>query len=151
MTVSLRPEQPSDELFIRDLVFETIAIELGASEWPEPMRSNLLQMQYAARRHARLRQGQSFIVESDGNAAGWVVLASLPDGMQLVEIMILPALRGQGIGSEAIRTILSTATGSVRLSVNRMNPGAIRLYKRLGFRKSGEDDVQFFMEHPLNA
>ena len=151
MTVTLRPEQPSDEPFIRNLVLETVAIELGAEAWPEPMRSDLLQMQYAARRHARLDAGQSFIVQAGGAASGWVVLAPMEDGVHLVEIMILPALRGKGIGSAAIREVFSTATGPVRLTVNRMNHGAIRLYERLGFRRTGEDEVQFFMERPPSA
>ena len=103
-------------------------------------------MQYSARRHARLRAGQSFIVQADGTDVGWVVLAELPDAIQLVEIMVLPELRGKGIGSEAIRGIPAEGKGPLRLTVNRMNPGAIRLYERLGFRRAGEDDVHFFME-----
>ena len=150
VNVSLRPEQPSDGLFIRNLVLETVAIELEAAAWPEPMRTNLLEMQYAARRHARLQSGESFIVESDGASAGWVILRALPDHTHLIEIMIVPAQRGKGIGSTAIRGILSAAASPVRLTVHRMNPGAIRLYERLGFRRTGEDDVQFFMEYQPN-
>jgi ribosomal protein S18 acetylase RimI-like enzyme len=103
-------------------------------------------VQYSARRHARLRAGQSFIAQADGTDAGWVVLAELPDAIQLVEVMLLPELRGKGIGSEVIRGIAAEAKGPLRLTVSRMNPGAIRLYERLGFRRTGEDDVHFFME-----
>jgi ribosomal protein S18 acetylase RimI-like enzyme len=58
-------------------------------------------------------------------------------------------MRGMGIGAAAIQVILSSAADAgkpVRLSVNPMNQGAIRLYERLGFRKIGEDEIQHFME-----
>ena len=42
MSVQLRPEtaagqSPDDEAFLRRLVTETIALELGADGWPEPV------------------------------------------------------------------------------------------------------------------
>jgi len=52
MTVSLRLECPSDETFLRHLIIEGLAGELGASGWPAPVRSHLLDMQYTARRHS---------------------------------------------------------------------------------------------------
>jgi len=39
MTFSLRPEAPGDESFLRGLVTATVAEELGAANWPEPMPS----------------------------------------------------------------------------------------------------------------
>jgi ribosomal protein S18 acetylase RimI-like enzyme len=159
IAATLRPERPADKDFLRNLITATIALELGAAAWPEPMRSHLLQVQYSARRHARLAafpdaepadsQGKyaSYIIEADGVPAGWLVVAAMSCETRVVEIMVAPELRGKGIGSAALRQVLATAAGPVRLSVNIANGAAIRLYERLGFRKVEQDDLQFLMEH----
>jgi len=153
MAVSLRPESPSDEGFLRHLIVETVAEELGAAAWPEPMRSHLLGVQYAGRRQSRrvdFPEAASHVIQADGENAGWVVVASMPREVHIVDIMIVAEKRGRGIATSAVREILSTAAGAgkpVRLSVNAANRGAIRLYERLGFRKIGRDEVQYFMEH----
>jgi ribosomal protein S18 acetylase RimI-like enzyme len=139
--VSLRPESPPDEPFIRRLMLATIADELGASAWPEPMRSHLLDIQYMVRRQAA---GQ--VIQANGEDAGWVVVKTMPHEVRLVEIMVLPELRGRGIGTAAIREILASAGKPVRLNVNVTNRAAIRLYERLGFRKVEHNEVQWLME-----
>ncbi len=157
MTVSLRPESSADEAFLRHLILESVTEELGAAAWPEPMRSHLLGVQYAGRRQSRRADfpgAASYVIQADGENAGWVVTASLPDETHIVDIMILPVMRGRGIGTIALREILCTAVHAgkpVRLSVNPMNQGAIRLYERLGFRKIGEDEVQYFMQHDVTG
>jgi ribosomal protein S18 acetylase RimI-like enzyme len=157
MTVTLRLESSADEAFLRHLIVETVAEEWGAVAWPEPMRSHLLEVQYAARRQSRrvdFPDATGRVIQADEESAGWVVTASLPHEMHIVDIMILPKMRGRGIGTAAIQTVLSTAAHAgkpVRLSVNRMNRGATRLYERLGFRKIGEDEGQYFMERDLTT
>jgi ribosomal protein S18 acetylase RimI-like enzyme len=153
VTVTLRPESPSDEDFIRRLILQTVAEELGASAWPEPMRTHLLGVQYTARRQShRTNQPEaaSHVIQADGVDAGWAVVNTMPHEVRLAEIMVLPEMRGWGIGTAAIHEILSTAAGAgkpVRLNVNVMNHGAIRLYERVGFRKIERNEVQYLMQH----
>jgi ribosomal protein S18 acetylase RimI-like enzyme len=152
MIVTLRPESPWDEPFLRALIYATIAGELGASQWPEPMRSHLLGIQYTARRQSHrtnFSEAASYIIDADGSDAGWTVVTTLPQQIQLVEIMVLPELRGRGIGTAAISQVLSTAAVAakpVRLNVNVTNHAAIGLYQRLGFRTIDGDEVQRVME-----
>jgi len=152
MTVTYRPETQDDETFVRRLVVETIAGELGARTWPEPMRSQLIDLQYRTRRSVgRSTPGvtTSQILVADGEDAGWLLTADLDDEIRIVEIMVLPPRRNQGVGSEAIDAVLRRAAGTgkpVRLLVNCTNARAIRLYERLGFRTAGTDQVQFLME-----
>jgi ribosomal protein S18 acetylase RimI-like enzyme len=152
MTITLRPGTSQDETFFRRLILETIGIELGASAWPEPMRSHLLSIQYEGRRRsyrAGYPETESSVIQVDGEDAGWVAVAALPNQVHLAEIMVLPELRGRGIGTAAIRGILATARDAgkpVRLNVNAMNLAAIRLYERLGFRRIDGDEVQHLME-----
>jgi GNAT superfamily N-acetyltransferase len=152
MTVRLRPESASDETFVRRLIIETIADELGAAAWPEPMRDHLLGIQYNGRRQSnRLKFPEStgYIIEADAGDAGWFVMTTLPDRIWLVEIMVLAVLRGKGIGSSVIRGILADAAQKqipARLNVNKTNRAAIRLYERLGFRPIDGNEVQQIME-----
>lgn len=156
MTVTLRPEcagpDSSDEPFLKRLVFETVAAELGAWAWPEPMRSHLLGIQYTSRRQSHRVNcpgSVSRIIEADAVPAGWLVVNTLPDEVHLVDILVLAEFRGFGIGTAAIREILQEAAESskpVRLSVYRTNHAAIRLYERLGFRRAGGDQIREFME-----
>ncbi|MGA7234091.1 MAG: GNAT family N-acetyltransferase [Bryobacteraceae bacterium] len=160
MNVRLRLESASDELFVRRLIVETIAHELGAAAWPEPMRSHLLGIQYNGRRQSncsKFPESASYIVEADAEDSGWLVTTTLPDEIRLVEIMVLTVLRGNGIGTSVIRGILADAAQKqipVRLNVNKTNRAAIRLYERLGFRAIDSNEVQQVMEcppHPEHA
>jgi GNAT superfamily N-acetyltransferase len=150
MTVSFRPETPDDDAFLRRLITATIIEELGAETWPEPMRTHLAGVQYTMRRQGvrgRYPHGESRIVLADGAEAGWLYTAALPEVVWLVEVMILPEHRGQGIGSAALRDVIGSAGARpVRLKVNVTNTRAIGLYERLGFRRVGGDAVQHLME-----
>jgi ribosomal protein S18 acetylase RimI-like enzyme len=148
MKVLLRPESAGDEPFLRRLILDTIADELGASAWPEPMRSHLLEIQYKGRRPVS-SAAVSYVVEADGADAGWMVAITTPHEVRVVEIMVQAKLRGKGIGAAAMRGILEGAAAAgkpVRLNVNATNQAAIRFYERLGFRRAGGDEVQHVME-----
>ena len=150
MSVQLRAETPDDEEFLRRLITQTITLELGADRWPEPMRTQLLTIQYQNRRmgpRAGFPEGESYVLHSNDVAAGWIFFVRTQTEIHIVEIMVLPEFRGQGIGAEVIRQVMALAGGKpVRLTVNVLNEGAIRLYERLGFRRVGGNEVQHEME-----
>lgn len=146
MTLRLRPEEPSDDAFLRALVMDTIAGELGAEHWPEPIRSQLLGMQYGNRRSPR-PDASSFVIEANGQDAGWLLTTTSSKEIWLVEIMVSRSLRGKGIGTGVIREVLASGK-PVRLHVNVTNVAAQRLYERLGFRRTEDTGVQYLMEHP---
>ena len=146
MTLRLRPEEPTDDAFLRALVMDTIAGELGADHWPEPIRSQLLGMQYNNRRSPR-PDASSLVIEVDGQDAGWLLTRPTAEGIWLVEIMVSRSLQGKGIGTAVIREVLA-AGKPVRLHVNVTNIVAQRLYERLGFRCAEDTGVQYLMEHP---
>ena len=152
MNITRRLETPADEPFLRDLIVATIAIELGAEAWPEPMRNHLLEVQYRGRRHAdhaKAPASKSYIIVCDSRDCGWLLMAGDASFSHIVEIMIAPAFRGQGIGSEMLRGLMDEAKRDgipLQLTVNKNNVNARRLYTRLGFKVTGDDEVQFSME-----
>lgn len=163
MNIVLRPESANDEPFVRRLILDTVAAELSAALWPEPMRSHLLGIQYGGRRQslkANFPGATTSIIQANGTDAGWTVTATLPDELRLVEVIVAPELRGRGIGSTVIRELLAAAAANgkpLRLYVNATNRQALALYERLGFRRIDEDNetpgnetqekkVQYFLE-----
>ena len=72
-----------------------------------------------------------------------------------MDIVITPAVRGQGYGAALLRWVQGSAAvlgRRVTLSVDAAYHGAQRLYARLGFASSGIDAVQLGMAwHPPAA
>jgi ribosomal protein S18 acetylase RimI-like enzyme len=150
MPVSLRPETPADELFLRDLILANVAEELFAYSWDENMRATILPMQYRGRLMnlaANHPHAERSIILADDVPVGWRVVDRSGETIHLVDIAILAAHRGSGIGAAVIQEILNEGERSskaVTLEVLTTNR-AVRLYQRLGFRRTGGDDVQHFL------
>ena len=148
-----RPAVAEDEAFIRALIVQMVSDELLAYAWPEAMRGPLLDMQYRARMagmKVSFPGAEHEIILADGEAAGWMVTARGDDAITLADIAVAPEHRGKGLAAAAIGELLaeSKRTGKpVELQVTSMNP-AIRLYERLGFRKTGSDEIRQQMVWP---
>jgi ribosomal protein S18 acetylase RimI-like enzyme len=83
------------------------------------------------------------LIERGGVACGRVVLDAAPAALRLVDIALLPAARGQGLGRHILRALQRCAAGAglpLTLSVHHANPGARRLYESLGFRSTASDE-----------
>jgi ribosomal protein S18 acetylase RimI-like enzyme len=93
--------------------------------------------------------GRDEIIMLDGQPAGWLVTAELPEEIRLAEIMVSVEKRGMGVGTAVLRGVLAHGerTGKpVRLTVRLTNPGAERLYQRLGFRRIDADELNATLE-----
>jgi mycothiol synthase len=83
----------------------------------------------------------SLLAQADGEPLGFLTA----DGTQLsgfvVQVGVVPGQRRRGLGSallvEAMRRMQADGAGSIQLTVNVNNPGAIQAYTRLGFVKIG--------------
>ena len=70
------------------------------------------------------------------------------DGVWISEIMIVPELRGKGLGTAILLDVIAAAGDRpVRLTVSAFNTAAERLYKRVGFRRVDGDESQHVMEY----
>lgn len=151
--VRLRPALPGDEAFLRVLHAST-RDHLAAL--PEELRAGLLALQYAAQEagwRSTAVAGEERVVEVDGTPAGRLVLDRRPDSVHVVDIALLPAARGTGLGGWLLRDVVAEATASglpVTLHVARDNP-ARRLYERLGFTVTGGDEVRLALTHPAGG
>lgn len=150
LPVTRRPATTEDEPFLRRLITATVAEELQAHLWPQAQRESLLQLQYTVRRQgvrANYPNAVQEIILLDDAPAGYMVVARSTDEILLVDIAVLGEHRGSGVGTAVLRELCAESDGtgkSVNLSVNVTNR-AIRLYERLGFERTGGDEVQHLM------
>jgi ribosomal protein S18 acetylase RimI-like enzyme len=138
----LRPVTAGDDVFLFELYTSTRAEELAAWGWSAAQQEPFLRMQWLAQKRgyeARHPSAGHCIVELDGRPVGrlWVVRGE--HELRLVDVTLLPALRGRGVGTALLRALQEEATAAskpLRLHVTRNNP-ALRLYERLGFTLVG--------------
>jgi ribosomal protein S18 acetylase RimI-like enzyme len=93
------------------------------------------------------------IILLDSVDVGWLQTNSQGDTLFLAQLFVNAAFQRQGIGTEVLKRLIGEAASGRRpiaLGVIKTNP-ALRLYKRLGFRITGDDHRKFFMRHEAGA
>lgn len=142
----LRPATSADEPFLLGLFASTRAEELALMNLDENQQKAFVTMQF----NAQSRQysmsypdAEHSIILWDGAPIGRLLIDKGDREFTLVDIALLPAHRGSGIGSHLLRDLLVTAAEAgqpVKLSVWYSNP-AKRLYERMGFSPANDTGV----------
>jgi ribosomal protein S18 acetylase RimI-like enzyme len=153
MTISLRPYRADDQDFLFRLYASTRLHEIAPFGWPEAQQEAFLRMQFTAQQRwyaMTFAQAEHHIVEQDGVAIGRLMLSHEKPAATLIDIALVPERRRLGIGSRLIQQLIQQCDEeklTLRLQVLRDNP-ALRLYERLGFTRTGEDQIYIQMERP---
>lgn len=152
MRHGLRLAAPDDRAALLAVYASTRADELALTDWTEAQRQAFVTLQFDAQwRHYMLHHPQSVcqaIVLGDAAAGGpgadrvvgrlWVDRSA--GHLHVLDIALLPEVRGQGIGTLLLRQLMAEAASQARpltISVEIHNP-ARHLYGRLGFQPQGE-------------
>lgn len=149
--IRLRPVVAADDSFLRALYAGVRAPELAATGWTDAEKLLFCNMQFDAQAHhyrtyfpgvqfqivERIDMGPSG--EAMAIAIGRLYVAVLTESPEtvLMDIALVPAVRGQGIGTRLVRKVLDDALVKghrVSLHVEPDNP-ARKLYERFGFVK----------------
>lgn len=142
---TLRPAGAADIDFLFRVYASTRLEELAATRWAEAQVGLFLRQQFEAQdRHYRQHYAcaRFDIVQCDGADAGRLYV-DRSDGLHLIDIALLPAHRGRGLGSAILRRLAAEADQSevaMNLHVEAHNP-ARRIYERLGFVQVGDTGV----------
>jgi GNAT superfamily N-acetyltransferase len=118
--------------------------ELASLGWAREQEEAFLQSQFERRERAYEQDFPAApwqIIEVDGQAGGCLLVHRGPAALTLVDLLLIPPLRGQGIGTRLLRDLVAEGNRlgrPVRLSVLR-GSRALRLYLRLGFQILPDD------------
>ncbi len=151
MKISLRAITIEDEQFLFAVYTSTRADELARVDWNAAQKEAFLQMQFRMQTNyynEHFSDAIFQIVLLDEQPIGRLYVHRKVDEIRVIDIALLPEVRGRGIGSELLNQILDEAQTSnlpVSIHVERMNP-AMRLYERLGFCFLAEHGIYHLME-----
>jgi GNAT superfamily N-acetyltransferase len=88
------------------------------------------------------------IIAVGSSDVGWLQSTMRDDGLFVAQLFVDDSFQGQGIGTEVMNRLIGEAARhnrAVRLAVVKINP-ALRLYERLGFHTTHQDDRKFYMK-----
>jgi GNAT superfamily N-acetyltransferase len=154
--ITLREATPADEAFLRDVYADMRATELAPLAWPAAAQRAFCDMQYTLQdRHYREHYpGAAFLViDEHRTPVGRMIVHRSARQVRLMDIAILSARRGRGIGGALVRALADEADRDGRemvLHVERDNP-VRNLYARLGFVEREPVGVYIRMTRPPAA
>jgi GNAT superfamily N-acetyltransferase len=139
MPIALRPARSGDFEFCARLYFS------GMEETIRRLKLDIVAQTRNLRERWNVDEVQ--IITSDDADVGWMQ-SSIKEGAQYLEqIFIDTPFQGRGVGTGIINGLIGEAKldqRPVTLGVVKTNP-ALRLYERLGFRITHEDERKFYM------
>jgi len=148
---TLRPCEPEDAEFLYRVYASTRQEELAQVPWSDTEREAFLRMQFHAQHthyHTHYADADYQIILLAGVPIGRLYVDRSATEIILMDIALLPNLRGGGIGTKLIRAVLEEADHAgimTSLYVEQSNP-AMRLYKRLGFQQIKDEGIYWRME-----
>ncbi|MEO5931916.1 MAG: GNAT family N-acetyltransferase [Candidatus Kapaibacterium sp.] len=152
--ITLRPETPADDDFVRDLYAITLQTTMPFDEMnisPEQFAAITVAQIQAQKSHYAIHypQAEYSILQRGDRAVGRLIVAPMEHKILLADIMILPEHKGQGTCAAVMRYYVNEGIQSgrpIRLSVEKWN-GAMQLYLREGFVVKEEASTHYFMEY----
>jgi GNAT superfamily N-acetyltransferase len=145
MQIVLRPARTQDFDYCANLYFsgmERIIREL-----------NLNRVAQATDFRKQWELTQVRIITLDGTDIGWLQSATRDDTFFLAQLFVDDAFQGRGLGTQVMNLLIGEATSArqaMTLAVVKINP-ALRLYERLGFHTTYEDDRKFYMRRDFDS
>lgn len=149
----------AEDVMAYDLTAGAPQVPLAADvlEWSDELAPRFYAVYHAAFRDRpgfpgwTQRQWVDWLTDDDEFAPQWTLLATAAGedvgfvagglGAWVVQVGIVPLRRGTGLGAgltaEALRRMRTAGESVCYLDVNVNNPGAIRIYQRLGFERIG--------------
>lgn len=145
--VTVRRRTPADTEFLAALYASGRAEELAAVPWPEEGKRAFLRSQFDAQTahyDQHYADAEFLVVEQASHAIGRLILWWGDTDTRVVDVALLPAHCGRGIGTALMKAVLAQVRGSVSIHVEHNNP-ALRLYQRLGFTVEADTGVYYRM------
>jgi GNAT superfamily N-acetyltransferase len=144
--IVLRPAQPEDFAFCQHITHETMrGIIEQLFGWDEARQAETFASQW--------RLAETRIITCAGVDAGWLQTRPAEDSVFLGQLYLDGRFQGRGIGTRVVQIVIEEAKRdrkAVTLGVVKINP-ARRLYERLGFIITHDDEHKFYMRREPGA
>lgn len=151
MAITMRAVREDDSPFLLGLYYSTREAELKLVPWwTDEQKRMFIEIQFQAQKAyyaAACPHATYEIIVKDDEPAGRLYLDRQGEADHILDITILPQLRGAGIGTSVLEGILRNADRvdkPVTIYVEDFNP-SLRLFERLGFRVSSSDSFLLFL------
>jgi GNAT superfamily N-acetyltransferase len=144
MQIALRPAGIQDFEYCKRLYFA------GMKRIIEELNLDMAAQEVNFREHWAVKQVR--IIAADSSDVGWLQSTMQDDGLFVAQLFVDGPFQRQGIGTEVMNRLIGEAAclnQAVLLAVVKINP-ALRLYERLGFHTTHEDDRKFYMKRDSN-
>lgn len=114
--------------------------------WPERSRASVDQLIARVQQYARDGRGLGVVVVDDRDAVrGYGQLLMWPRTAEISDLFVAAPERGRGLGTAIIQYLTRSARDmnapQVEIGAALSNPGALRLYRRLGFADSHQVEL----------
>lgn len=138
VTPALQPPDP--HITIRPVVLADIEA-LRTHCWPERDADSIYRFIARIRQAARDGRGLGAVVlDAERETVGYGQVILWPRCAEISDLIIAPEQRGNGLGTALIQYLVQAARNMhvecLEIGAALSNPGAVNLYRRLGFRDS---------------
>lgn len=143
---NLRLAESHDDQFLRAL-FGSARPELALLPLPPAQLEQLMGQQYEWQQKSYLGQfpdAENWIIETQSGPVGKIMLHRSESHVHIIDFIIAPDWRRRGVGSTILVTLknyVGLKARELRLSVDRQNIHAKRLYLQQGFAVSQISDT----------
>ncbi len=150
--ILLKKRTENDSEFFMRLFAEIKSSELRLDTWPEPIRTQMIRMQFNAYErcmNTEFPNNIDYLILYQSEKAGRLQLNNDEMGIRIINISLVPAYRNKGIGAKIISDLMLEANQKnkqVLLDVDKINR-ALNLYSRLGFKIVQENEIRYSMAY----
>lgn len=145
-SLGLRPTTAEDTPFLKSLFASTRLDEMALLAYDSNLQEVFVTMQFNAQTSQydmNYPQADHSLILWNDAPIGRFLVNKGPKEFTLVDISLLPAHRGSGIGTYLLQRLLNEATEAgkpIKLNVWQSNP-AKKLYERMGFSATDEAGI----------
>ena len=139
MEIDLRPALDSDYDYCKLIYFEGMHAIIEALGLDRAQQALGFRQQWV--------RNEVSIIWVDGVRTGWLQRRDEPDAIFLGQLFVDGPFQRRGIGTAIMQRLIAEASHlrrTIQLNVVKINP-ALRLYQRLRFRTTHEDEFKFYM------
>lgn len=143
----LREATREDESFLLEVYAGTRMEELQETGWTDEQKLAFIRMQFLIRERSQ-PPVEDRIILLNGQPIGRMMVDRGETSIVLRDIAVLTEYRNAGVGSRLLQGLMKEAASAgkpIELHVLASSP-AVRLYERLGFRRSGDDGAYLEMK-----